>query len=230
MKSSPISFICQGFCCILQRSSRKTISLSLKPDGSVLIRAPYRCSKEQATLLVRQNFCWLAEKRQSLEAAREDSLLTEEGIQLMDRRFALQLGERAGFQDDVLFLPRSLADPRAAIAAACRVLAEVVFSQRVAKFASQMGLLPAAVTIGRSNSAWGSCGRDGKLRFSWKALFCGPRELDYLVVHELCHLRYFDHSAAFWQLVSETVPDWRACRERMAQTAQRIAAQGWGPY
>jgi len=215
--------------CVLVRSGRRTVSLSLKPDGQVLVRGPYGFPAEGAALVVRQNLPWILEKRRSLEAAQAQPVLSEGRVCLMGRTFALHPGEKAGYGDGILFLP-PMEDEKAAVAAACRLLAAVVFAERTAKFAARMGLLPRKVTIGRANGSWGSCKRDGSLRFSWKALFCGPRELDYLVVHELCHLVHFDHSDAFWQLVETQVPQWRECRAKMAETARRIAVQGWGPY
>lgn len=215
--------------CVLIRSGRKTVSLSLKPDGRVFIRGPYGFPAERAALVVKQNLPWILEKRRSLETAQTQFLLQGASVCLMGQTFVLQPGEKAGYGDGILFLP-PIEDERAAVAAACQLLAEVVFAERTARFAARMGLLPRKVTIGRANSSWGSCKRDGSLRFSWKALFCGPQELDYLVVHELCHLVHFDHSDAFWRLVETQVPHWRECRARMAETARRIAAQGWGPY
>ena len=110
------------------------------------------------------------------------------------------------------------------------MLALQVFTERTMHFAPLLGIRPEEITkiaIGRSNSSWGSCRAGGQLRFSWKALFCSSRDVDYLTVHELCHLRHMDHSPAFWKMVETAIPDWRECRERMKNTSRQIKAQNW---
>jgi hypothetical protein len=76
--------------------------------------------------------------------------------------------------------------------------------------AARLGLAYAGVTIRDPRTRWGSCSSRGTLSFSWRLLL-PPREvLEYVVVHELCHLRQRNHSKAFWRLVDEALPGWRA--------------------
>lgn len=71
------------------------------------------------------------------------------------------------------------------------------------------------VTIKNTSSRWGSCSKQGNLNFSYRLLFL-PQELsDYVVVHELCHLEELNHSPAFWKLVEQTIPDYRAVRKNV---------------
>ena len=66
------------------------------------------------------------------------------------------------------------------------------------------------ITIGDQRSRWGSCSRSGALAISWRLVLAPPSVLDYVVVHELCHLVHLDHSPRFWALVGEQRPGWRA--------------------
>ena len=65
------------------------------------------------------------------------------------------------------------------------------------------------LTIGDQQTRWGSCSRSGTLSFSWRLVLAPPSVLDYVVVHELCHLVHLDHSRSFWNLVAEHRPAWR---------------------
>jgi predicted metal-dependent hydrolase len=71
------------------------------------------------------------------------------------------------------------------------------------------------VFIKNSRSRWGSCSNKGNLNFNYRILFLRPELQDYLIVHELCHLRHFNHSADFWALVAEQVPDYKALRREI---------------
>ncbi len=73
----------------------------------------------------------------------------------------------------------------------------------------------ARITIRNQSSRWGSCSRKGNLSFNYKILYLDPKVQDYIVVHELCHLKEFNHSNKFWDLVCEMVPDWKECRKRL---------------
>lgn len=65
------------------------------------------------------------------------------------------------------------------------------------------------VSVKRQRTRWGSCSKKGNLNFNFKIFFLPPRLADYIVVHELCHLREFNHSGRFWELVARTIPEYK---------------------
>jgi len=71
------------------------------------------------------------------------------------------------------------------------------------------------ITIRNQKSRWGSCSRKGNLSFNYKIIYLEQDIQDYIVVHELCHLREFNHSKKFWDLVGEMVPNYLECRRRL---------------
>lgn len=71
------------------------------------------------------------------------------------------------------------------------------------------------IFIKQHRSRWGSCSERGNLNFNYKIIFLPPALQDYVVVHELCHLREFNHSPAFWALVEQTLPDYLARRRAL---------------
>jgi len=72
------------------------------------------------------------------------------------------------------------------------------------------------VSIRNQRTRWGSCSRKGNLNFSYKIALLPLHLVDYLIVHELCHLEQFNHSPAFWSLVELAIPDYRTCRKELA--------------
>ncbi|NBS67881.1 M48 family peptidase [bacterium] len=70
-----------------------------------------------------------------------------------------------------------------------------------------------AVPTGRTR--WGSCSKRGNLNFNYRILFLPPHLADYLIVHELCHLKEFNHSPRFWALVAQGCPNYHACKKEL---------------
>lgn len=71
------------------------------------------------------------------------------------------------------------------------------------------------LVIRDQKTRWGSCSKKGTLSFNYKILFLEPEKRDYIIVHELCHLREFNHSENFWSLVKQTIPDYKKIRREL---------------
>ncbi|MDY5941994.1 MAG: M48 family metallopeptidase [Oscillospiraceae bacterium] len=102
--------------------------------------------------------------------------------------------------------PEPAEEERAALLARAKEYLPV----RVAYWSDVMGLTPAGVKITSARTRFGSCSGKNSLCFSWRLMQYPPSAIDYVVVHELAHIRHHDHSAAFYALVERYLPDWRA--------------------
>lgn len=71
------------------------------------------------------------------------------------------------------------------------------------------------VFIKNQKTRWGSCSSKGNLNFSYRIIFLSPEAQDYLIVHELCHLKEFNHSQKFWDLVAKQVPNWQEIHQKL---------------
>jgi hypothetical protein len=94
-----------------------------------------------------------------------------------------------------------------------RARAEEILPAKVAEWAAKTGLQPAGVLVRDYSARWGTCFRDGSVKLSWRLVMMPPEVVDYVVVHELCHLRHLDHGAGFHALVERHLPNWRRWRE-----------------
>jgi predicted metal-dependent hydrolase len=84
---------------------------------------------------------------------------------------------------------------------------------RLYEIAAEHGLTVAAVSIRNQRTRWGSCGRDGKISLNWRLVLMPPPVRDYVLIHELMHLRRLDHSAGYWKLVAAACPGYREARQ-----------------
>ena len=73
------------------------------------------------------------------------------------------------------------------------------------------------VSIRNQKTRWGSCSRKGNLNFNYKIIFLSPEAADYIIVHELCHLKELNHSKGFWDLVEKAIPNYKAIRKQLKQ-------------
>ena len=103
--------------------------------------------------------------------------------------------------------------------------ARVLVRERLAYFNQFYRFSFGRVTIKNQKSCWGSCSQKGNLNFNYRLALLPERLADYVVVHELCHLKELNHSAKFWQLVERTISDYRERRGELRQTDLSLAGK-----
>jgi len=114
-----------------------------------------------------------------------------------------------------LVLAQHRPEPDPAQETALRARAKEILPKKVAHYSGQMGVSPARITITGARTRWGSCSGKGNLNFSWRLMLACEDEIDYVVVHELAHLREMNHSPRFWAVVEAVLPDYRERRLRL---------------
>ena len=96
------------------------------------------------------------------------------------------------------------------------------FPKRAAYYLPFTGGSFQRITIRDQKTRWGSCSARGTLSFNWRLMLAPPAVLDYVVVHELCHLTHMNHSPAFWALVESVCPDYRIHRKWLKEHGQEL--------
>ena len=89
--------------------------------------------------------------------------------------------------------------------------------------ASLLGVHPTRILVRGQRKRWASCAPDGTLRFNWRTVMAPPALVDYVVAHELAHLRVRGHGAEYWAVVAQAVPDYRLRRERLREVGARLS-------
>ena len=120
-----------------------------------------------------------------------------------------KVGEYRDSAGDVVYSPEEKARLR-------RQAGEIL-QMKVDYFARLMGIRYNRIFINEQKTIWGSCSTKGNLNFNWKLILTGPDQLEYVVVHELAHLKEMNHSPAFWREVEKILPDYRERRKRLRE-------------
>ncbi len=115
-------------------------------------------------------------------------------------------------------------DPLAVRESEARATARRVVSRLAEKEAEQIGVVYRRIRIAGQRTLWGSCSPRGTLSFNWRLVLAPPDVLDYVVVHELCHLRVRNHSRQFWALVEQHRPGWRQQRNWLREYGAELLA------
>ena len=104
-------------------------------------------------------------------------------------------------------------------------VAQTVIPQRVAVYAPAVGVNYGRITIRNQHTRWGSCSGKGNLNFNCLLMLAPLEVVDYVVVHELCHRKEMNHSAAFWALVEKTLPDYKVRRQWLKDNGATLIAR-----
>jgi predicted metal-dependent hydrolase len=215
------------------RSSRRTIALYVRPGGTLQIRAPWYVPVYALMQFVHQKTGWIAKQREKLKEVRPvaDKKQISDGslIPFLGRNITVVLrpAERTGFGlrgDELIigFSDRIFPDKVAAIVDAWYAdEAKRYFPVRTRELAGiHYGKLPEPRSVGvrRMKRRWGSCSTNGNISLNSELMKKDPVLVDYVIIHELCHLVHHNHGKEYYALLESIVPDYRVSRKRLLQS------------
>ena len=219
----------------LIQSTRADVLLQALPKAGVRVYAPKHMRLRDVDALVRERAGelrrMLGEVEAKLEADRRAHPVTDGSlIAIEGRRRVLRLhagARRSGrlVGDEYhLTLPEPDSDPavRAALKSALSALALKRVRERLEHYIPRVGRRPGRVAIRDQKSRWGSCSQKGNVNFNWKLIMAPPPALDYVVIHELCHLYEFNHSPRFWALVEAQMPEYEVWKKWLKEHAKEL--------
>ncbi|MHB8631981.1 MAG: M48 family metallopeptidase [Candidatus Limnocylindria bacterium] len=214
------------------RSARrhKTVELTVARPGEVVVAAPLRSSSDELQAIVRRRAGWIVRHGGvAIDRPPDRRYVSGASLPYLGREVRVFLHEGDGPDVDVRFghwqfdvgVPDGLAaaqrqgELESAFKAWYRARAAQRLRERVRRFAGPLGATPAAVLVCDQRRRWGSCSPDGVLRFNWRIVMAPPALIDYVVIHEIAHLRVRSHQKGYWALVARAAPDYRERRERL---------------
>ncbi len=209
------------------RSRRSTADIVVERDGRVVVRAPKPLSDKRIASIVNSRRLWIYKTLAEWRDANATRILREyrngEGFLYLGRSYRLLLV--ADQDEPVLLKGGRFCLRRDLIEGGDITPARVAFRdfyitrglerirQRVDYFAPKVGVTARRLAVRELGNRWGSCSPKGNLAFHWKCMMAPATVIDYLIVHELCHLHYLDHTEAFWNEVDKIIPSYLERKE-----------------
>jgi hypothetical protein len=212
------------------RTRRKTIALILKPDGSLVVRAPMRASNRSIQEFVAKNTGWIEKTRTRIEAVAPippKQYMPGEEFDYLGNAYPLEIvtGQRKRLiLADGIFKLTASAQEKAEVKFQrwYKEQARQILNEQVEFHACQQGFHYSRVGITSARTRWGSCSAAGALNFSWRLIQAPIEAVEYVVVHELVHTVIHDHSRRFWTKLEQIMPDYRERRKWLRSNGQRL--------
>ncbi len=219
--------------CTVKRSSRRSVCVRVRDDGTAEVLAPNRLPCDEIERLLSEYAPKLAvecEKHRMIAACR-DAFTLDYGSEvryLGEKRVIHGAGEQV-CADEVFCIDDGLAadEIHCAVTDIYKREAKKYIPERVRIIAERMGLSPTAVKINCAVTRWASCSRKNSLNFSWYCMMASRETLDYIIIHELCHMREFNHSKKFWAEIERYSPEYKAHRTYLRELSRQIKYEKW---
>lgn len=201
---------------------RRTLSLRLDADGGLTVSTPPTLSLAAIREFVAAHRGWIGAKRALLATASPPPLVLADGATLpyLGGGLALQVVPRTPAccrreQGHLVVHAPGGAGVRRVLETWWRREAARHFAARIAHYAARVGRAPRRVSVRAQRRRWGSCTSRGTVSLNWRLMQAAPEIVDYVIVHELCHLLVPNHSPRFWAEVARVLPDWRERRQAL---------------
>ena len=194
------------------RSARKTLSLHLDRAGNAVVRAPLRTPEKEIIAFVEKNRKWLEKRIAARQALSVLDLTDGATLLLFGASYTVHAG-KSSLTAGKIYLPTE--EREAAFVRLLKKHAAAVMGSLTELVSVRSGLKYSAVRISSARGRWGSCNAKGKISYSFRVAFLDPALAEYVAVHELCHTVHFNHSAAFWKLVEQILPDYKLRRKEL---------------
>lgn len=226
----------KGFIAEVIRTNRRKSADIRVEEGAVTVVVPANTPAERIDDLLTAKRRWIKEKialHQEMAPASSKRYVSGEAFSYLGRNYRLKV-EKGPFAPVklvqgrlVVSVPQGSQQPhmiRNALVRWYKRQAELKLKEKAARWAPQVGVEPTGVAIKTFKSRWGSCTAKGELQFNWQIMMAPNRMVDYVVVHELCHLIRHDHSPEFWGQVGRILPDYEQSRDWLKRNGHRVAA------
>lgn len=213
----------------LRRSTRRTIGLVVDQHG-LRVGAPTRARIGDIESLIRQHGQWVLDK---LAAWRErpppPSLACHDGATItafgQPLTIAIRPAPRAGWRvegETLHLLVPAAVDAENVLKTALREYARRIFADLLALHAPRLGVPGPPLRLSSARTRWGSCSSRGGIALNWKLVFMPLAVADYVVCHELAHLKEMNHSPRFWSVVGQLCPEWQKRRLELRHLGRQI--------
>lgn len=217
---------------IRSKKRRKTISLRIKEDGRIVLYVPYHTPKGEIEGFIKEKESWvirkISEKERSTKET-EKAFTPGETFLYLGESYPLEIRE-SDHQEPPLKLSfgkfilgqEHIEEARDLFIHWYKREAKERLADRVDYYSRRLQLFPEGVKITSAKYRWGSCSRGNRLSLSWRVILAPLSIIDYIVIHELVHIKEKNHSGRFWGYLESFLPDYRKQRLWLKENGHRL--------
>ena len=221
------------------------MAIHVSPNALVTVLVPQYLDEEKIRMIVQKRAHWIIERQEQIKKNKDSNSVkefvsgesfpylgkyyrlkvmksttdTEEKCRLVGGRLVVEVNAKSDSENDRKAIKAALMDWYLQHA-------EEKIKERVSRFARLIGKRPNSTKIKNQEKRWGSCSRTGIIRFNWKIIMAPISIMDYVIVHELCHLFYPHHSPQFWQRVQSIIPDYKKRQHWLKENSLQMDSLG----
>ncbi|WNF38608.1 SprT family zinc-dependent metalloprotease [Bacillaceae bacterium IKA-2] len=202
----------------IQYGKTKKLSIQIDSIGYIIVKVPKNTSKEMIISAIEHQGKWILEKLAKIAEAREIPMEKE----YQDQGMFFYLGKE--YPLDELIETSDLGEEelkknlKKFYISSCKK----IIGERIKSYQQQLGVKPKSIEIVESKMKWGSCSSDKKLTFNYRLAMAPIDIIDYVIIHELCHLTHMNHDRSFWRRVGSIQPDYKKKQEYLARYGQAM--------
>ena len=217
---------------LLERRPRRTVGLKITNDGLV-VHAPRHILEFQLKKLLQEKSNWIQSKLDARKQSYVPPLGWQQGelLQFLGNPITLHLAidtknRQPQFNHDSLVIQSpEIARPafvQRKVVQWYKKQALTDFSRRLEILAAKLGVPTPSLQLSNAQSRWGSCNSRGIIRLNWRLLQAPPHIINYVICHELAHLKQMNHSAKFWAVVSNLYPNYKQAEKELKQLSPQL--------
>jgi predicted metal-dependent hydrolase len=216
-------------------SRRRTLGISVLPDSSVVVRVPYLTSLKTINRIVQEKATWIIKHRDNYKekiTGNHDKLFASGEMHLFRGNESVLKIQKSGkasvrFYDGTIELGLDKTDDPQIIKwllyqgykNEASVVFPEIFRRVLKKYETQM-FKPTSLVIRTMKRRWGSCSNKGIITLSTELIKLPDLFIEYVIIHELCHLKHHNHGAGYYKLLSELFPEWKSIRKELRKYIQ----------
>lgn len=220
----------------VMRTDRKRSASIYLENEVVKVRVPKSLSEQRIRELITKRTPWIKTKiKETLERPtfKPKEYVSGETFPYLGRNYRLKVTQgtetsiklKEGYLYATTLTTDKAADEtiRSMLVSWYRQHAETRLGEKTNRLANIVGVQPTSIKIRDYKSRWGSCSNTGEISYNWRVILAPHRIVDYVVIHELCHLLEHNHSPRYWKHVERCVPNWRDCRNWLRTNADSLS-------
>ncbi len=216
----------------LVRSARKTISISVNENAEVVVRAPLKLSQDKIDKYIVQNEAWVQKNvnKAKLRQSQITYATFEHGSYLYYLGKKIEIvflplnGKAIEVEDKIVINEKYAKSAKKIILAWYKRIAKNTIEKRIKVICAEHNINIEKVRISNANTRWGSCSGKNSISISWRLIMAPPSVLDYVIYHELAHVKHKNHSKSFWNHVYMFDKNYRMSEKWLKENGHLLSA------